>query len=195
MSWNKYYKEWTEADYKRHIRAQHGFIHRCQDNMRDAGKVLECGIGSGQISIYLAEKGYHVIGIDNDEKILDNADKVARKSLGYKASYFFILADILGLPIVFRKKTFDMVLSQGVLEHFEDKLVSHILKSMAQIGRRVAFSVPLDKFGHQSYGDERLMPKEYWLEKCKDYNVLFSNTFAGDKQFMCIFEEKNDGQQ
>lgn len=185
MTWSNYYKEWTVEDFERHIKAQMGFIHRIQDHVRDGANILETGLGSGQISCQLSLNGYKVLGLDNDKKIVQNAYRLSQK---LNTCPIFMLGDIFDLDVLF-PGGFDMVVSQGVLEHFNDNEVAIILKDMLKVAQRVAFSVPLDKFGHQSYGNERLMPESYWLDKCKEYNILFHNTFADGKQMICIFEE------
>jgi len=184
-NWSSFYKEWTIKDYKLHVKSQLGFIHRIQNHTPDNGWILETGIGSGQISICLALKGYKVIGIDNQMTIIQNAKRLAEKLEAYPV---FILEDIFEFATCM--KTFDMIISQGVLEHFSDSQINKYMERMLLIGKRVAFSVPLDKFKNKSFGDERLMSVEKWQELMKSWRILFQNTFAEGKHLIMILEEK-----
>lgn len=46
-------------------------------------KIIDCGCGKGRHSVYLAEKGYDVTGIDISEKNIEEAKKNERKNLAF----------------------------------------------------------------------------------------------------------------
>ena len=50
--------------------------------------------------------------------------------------------------------------THGVLEHFSDSQIQNICE---RCGNSIHY-VPLDKYKTPSFGDERLLPYEYWLE-------------------------------
>jgi ubiquinone/menaquinone biosynthesis C-methylase UbiE len=80
-----------------------------------AGKILNCGCGTGQWSIPFAQDGFRVTNLD----LSDNALFIAKKLFEKKSlSGDFINGDILNMP--FENETFDIVVSFGVLEHFSD---------------------------------------------------------------------------
>jgi len=84
------------------------------------GRSLEVGCGSGHVSALLAQKGYEAILLDYSVSAL----QCARNSfLSYenRAKKRFVLGDALSLP--FRDGAVDVVLSCGLIEHFEDPRV------------------------------------------------------------------------
>jgi len=157
--WNEYYNEWTVDDYNRHVQAVKGFCNRVMRFTPDRGRVLEVGTGSGQMSIYLSQHGYECDAIDQDKKVVENAEKLS-KLVGGNFIHFFH-SDLFKLDLDRYGGLYDTVFSQGLLEHFEDIEIKESFRIQKLLADVVAFSVPLDKFGHQSRGDERLMPKEH----------------------------------
>jgi len=194
-NWDKYYKEWTVADYKQHIRAWSGFCNIVAKYTPKDELILEVGFGTGQMSIYLAKQGYSVFAIDKNPILRYRANKL---SVDLDSHCNFIQEDIFKLkddPSLYRrywKNQFHTVFSQGLLEHFQDKQIKKLLELQLDLGKVVAFSVPLDQFGHQSRGDERLLPKEYWRKLIAKYKILHWSTFAGnDCQLAAVIMKKN----
>ncbi len=182
-AWNEFYKEWTVKDYKQHIRAWSGFCNRVAAYTPKNELILEVGFGTGQMSIYLSKLGYNVFALDKSRVQKERADRLARE---LKVSPHFMNVDIFKLihrKEEFRrfwKNQFHTVFSQGFLEHFSDNDIKRLFDIQFAMGKVVAFSVPLDKFGHQSRGDERLLSKEYWRKLVAKYKILHWSTFAGN---------------
>ncbi len=86
------------------------------------GRVLEIGCGSARLSSYFAGRGYEVVGLD----YAWNALLLARRKAEPMA---FVQGDAFRLP--FADGTFDVVLSTGLLEHFEDP--APIVGEMARV--------------------------------------------------------------
>lgn len=79
------------------------------------GMVLEVGCGKGNELLECAKRGLRCVGIDFSEKALHLLRKrVEEKHL----SITLLRADTRALPFV--DNSFDLVFSQGVLEHFRD---------------------------------------------------------------------------
>lgn len=76
-------------------------------------KILEVGSGMGRDSIYLAMQGADVYLLDNIDTPLRQA-----KDLGQLATVNTVQADAFTLP--FADNTFDLVFSEGLLEHFKN---------------------------------------------------------------------------
>jgi len=95
--------------------------------------ILEAGCGSGKYLRILEKKGYRCFGIDNCKESVAEAKKKCRN---------IILGDIFKLHNYFKDKQFDIVFSQGVMEHFNEKETEIIYNDMARIGRRVIVFVP-----------------------------------------------------
>jgi SAM-dependent methyltransferase len=105
---------WEESDFGEHLNLisfQTTYKYLLQ-NYPPPFKILEAGCGIGRWLIPLAEQGYDVTGIEID----DRAVNIVKKN--YSAPNMTVLqGDIFNMD--FLDKTFDMVLSLGVLEHFE----------------------------------------------------------------------------
>jgi len=91
-------------------------------------KVLEIGCGSGKILLHFRNMGYkNSIGID----ISPNSLKICQKK-GFKVGEDVFLMD--GTSTQFQESEFDLVLAEGVLEHFQD--FSPFVREMARISKR-----------------------------------------------------------
>ena len=76
-------------------------------------RILDVGCGNGsQLALPLAERGYQVVGIDNDERSIARA----RELLGGRTNAQFICGTVEALPA----DSFDVVILSEVLEHVEE---------------------------------------------------------------------------
>jgi hypothetical protein len=78
----------------------------------------------------------------------------------------------------------DIVVTHGVLEHFTDKNIHKILKRYSDAGQKSVHYVPLDGYKTPSFGDERLLPYQYWIEQFKPTDYLVKNR----EDLIMIFE-------
>jgi len=91
-------------------------VHVLEATARVAGKaVLEVGCGSGVDAVELARRGARVTAVDFSDRALDTA---RQNALEASAALRLVRADAHRLP--FADGVFDIVYSQGVLEHFPD---------------------------------------------------------------------------
>jgi ubiquinone/menaquinone biosynthesis C-methylase UbiE len=81
----------------------------------DAKTCLEVGAGRGSISSYFADHGFDCTLLDSSAVIMDVAAKIFEKN-GHPAKC--MVGNALDLP--FASGSFDVVVSIGLLEHFED---------------------------------------------------------------------------
>lgn len=96
------------------------------------GPILDLGCGSGDLSIYLAQLGYQVVGIDFVETAIANA----RKKLGSlppKAAkrLDFQVADALQPSILQRQ--FGAVVDSGFFHLFDPEQCDHLVDEVARI--------------------------------------------------------------
>lgn len=136
------------------------------------GKILEAGSGSSSNSIYLANKGYNVISIDIDSKILTLAKSLSKS---FKKKPRFLEKEIFK----FQEKC-SVVFSHGVLEHFEDKEIINLINRELKIGKYVIFSIPSDFFTQDQAinGDERFMSKKKWKNLISQTNGTVVEEFS-----------------
>jgi len=86
--------------------------HDTYDIKRPVERVLDLGCGNGRHAIYFARQGFKAAGIDVSEQAIEWAqDWAKRESLDID----FRTGHIENLP--FEDKTFDVVVSHGVLDH------------------------------------------------------------------------------
>ena len=124
-------------------------------------KLIESGSGTGVLSTYMASLGYDVTGIDIDEDILKLSKKIT-KNYNSKNKPNFQKKSIFELD--YRKNTFDVSFSNGVLEHFTDEQIIDTLKQQMKIAKVVIFGIPTKYFNQEEamYGYERYMSYKFW---------------------------------
>jgi SAM-dependent methyltransferase len=86
-------------------------VKAVEDKTFRPGRAIVLGCGSGTNAIYLAGKGFEVIGVDIAPSALVIAAEKARKA-GVKVNW--MVADILALP---KLKAFDLVFDRGCYHH------------------------------------------------------------------------------
>lgn len=118
---------------------------------------LEAGCGTAVMSSFLAMAGVSATAVDNDPGVLATADR----SIGrWPARPELLEHDIFALSALDR--TWDVVFSQGVMEHFDDDAIRRACTESLAVTPRLVFSVPSKFYGHRDFGNERLMTAEQW---------------------------------
>ena len=125
------------------------------------GKVIEMGCGTGLVAGYLSKEGLDVTALDLSQKVLDYAKEVAEKSNIIKPCKYE-KGDILNLK--YKKNTFNVSYSNGVLEHFNDKDIVDTLKQQMKISKYVIFGIPSTYFNmnEKMLGNERSLTIQEW---------------------------------
>jgi len=90
------------------------------------GRTLEVGAGSARLSCYLAMRGFSTVTLDRAPLA---AGQAARNYAQAGVSGHFLTGDAFRLP--FADGSFDVVLSTGLFEHFEDP--EPIVREMARV--------------------------------------------------------------
>ncbi|MDA3935277.1 MAG: class I SAM-dependent methyltransferase [Actinomycetota bacterium] len=196
-SWADFYRESVSVNF--HIRNL--FTHLPIFDAvvaRSPQRVLEVGVGTGGMSLFLASLGFEVTAIDNDLEVLARAAEVgaAVRTLHHQ------FADAFELGSVFAPGQFDVAFSQGFFEHFDDTDVSRLVDEQLKVAGRVVFSVPSSLYPEQDFGNERLLTDEQWRSILKDRpnaDVLyygFELTSSGEEQPMhvlAVIEQNGPG--
>lgn len=128
-------------------------------------RMLEVGSGTGFVSLYFAKRGYRVTLLDTSSEILEAAKKNFQKE---KALGDFVVGNAEELP--FRENEFDIVMSFGLLEHFENpkKVIGEMSRVLKVGGFFFADIVP-KRFSCQFFGNifNALVSSLYWTLKAK----------------------------
>lgn len=93
-----------------------------------SGDILDCGCGTGENSIYLASKGYHVLGIDFAPTAIAKAQEKAHER---GSSATFQQADALNLAL--QGRTFGTVLDCGLMHCFPDPEVHQYIQGLSAV--------------------------------------------------------------
>lgn len=190
MAWDEYYKPFHSEDYKRHIEAWKGICHIiARFAPREGGRILEMGSGTGMMSVYLSKmmpQKFYCVGFDNNPKQIIRAKNLTLE-IGARAK--FACRDLFQLNLK-KVGVYHIVFSQGLLEHFSNEQIKQALEIMFKIGRIIIFSVPIDKFGHKSRGDERLLSDSFWRRMVQPYQMLHFSMFAHDTQIVVAIRRR-----
>lgn len=172
MSWSDYYQEPIAVEaLLGNLYGQRDFlgaIHRS-----GAKTILEVGSGSGGMAIFLSWLGLSVTSIDIDPQVIEKA-KLENERLHGRVD--FIVADGFKLP--FPERQFDLVIHQGLLEHFSDEEIHQFLNEQLRCAKQVLFSVPNHLYMKRDFGNERLMDKKGWERILSPYRIQKSEYYS-----------------
>jgi len=138
-------------------------------------RVLEVGSGTGSLAIFLSYFLRHVVSIDLADEVLARARRNNRRLRGRAR---FERADAFDMR-AFRDGSFDLAMSQGFFEHFDDADVHRLLREQLRVARTVLFSVPNRAYGRRDRGDERLLSRRQWetILRTGGFDVLDSRDY------------------
>ncbi len=154
-------------------------------------KILDAGCGTGKITFSLLKSGYAVTGLDYSKQLLSKV-KTAVPEHATK----FVFGDVRKLP--FKKETFDVYISPGVVEHFQkneqDKIIREAHRILKRNGKTL-FIVPYINLLSQVQA-KRILKKEA-IKKAKGIpfyqyrysepaviSLLKENSFEPEKTYL-----------
>ncbi len=112
ISWEDAYKTRPPWDIGH---PQPAFVELVQAGELNKGRVLDVGCGTGENALYLAERGFSVVGVDLSSRAVDVA-KTKRSERNLKVD--FRLANALSLD--FKNAYFDNAIDSGLFHTFND---------------------------------------------------------------------------
>lgn len=172
MSWSKYYDEaLTVESMLGNLYGQREFLGEISRSK--AKKILEVGSGSGAMAVFLSWLGFEVTSIDIDPEVITKAELEAKKING---NVKFMVADGFNMP--FKDDSFDLVIHQGLLEHFSDKEIVSLITEQLRCAPKVLFSVPNHLYMKKDFGNERLMDKEAWEHILSQFKFDISKYYS-----------------
>lgn len=118
--------------------------------------ILEIGCGPAQHSLFIKSisKKIKLSVLDLDRELLK---KVKARALDNIEEFYNI--DILNTEKVSKLPKFELVISQGLLEHFNDQDFLKIIDNFSIITNRMIFSIPSNHYHNQDFGNEILRSK------------------------------------
>ncbi len=112
---------WTMDEPPRLLRAA------IEDKKIAPGKVLDVACGEGAFSVYLAQRGFRVTGIDFSEKAVEYARaRAEREQLDIR----FLVMDATKLDDL--PETFDFVFEWALIHHLEESMLGPYIESVAR---------------------------------------------------------------
>ena len=146
MDWYDFYQERINSSYQEYFERRYApFIDAINQLKNDSG-IFELGCGIGSVSKAIGGK-FEGIDLNLGMVMLANENTQTQK---------FRQGDILETQV----EHSTLKVSHGVLEHFDDELICTI----CEMNPNSVHYVPLDKYKTPSFGDERLLPYQYWLD-------------------------------
>lgn len=100
------------------------------ENGRERGRALDLGCGTGKNSIYLAQQGYTVVGVDFSTQAIELARRNARRA---GAAVDFFTGDVTRLD--FLAEPFDVVLDVGCFHSLDAAGRAQYAAHMARLTR------------------------------------------------------------
>jgi len=99
--------------------------------IKSKSRILEVGAGKAWISRLLRAKGCHSTCLDSDPDVV---------MLNSKMVDNYVIGDIFNLP--FQNNSFDLVISCGLLEHFELNSLKNMVSEMGRVSNTVVAWLP-----------------------------------------------------
>lgn len=175
--WSDFYAGRVGSGYADYCKVRYlPFLQELMDNDKDT-TFREEGCGIGTMSRILLENNYYNIEMfDLDPKQLEMAKTNTHDAL---TAY---VGNILSyhMPV-------DVIFSHGVIEHFEDCQIRTVLaRQIATARKSVVHYVPTDGYDEPTFGDERLMSVEWWLENFQPSRYVM---FNDNKDLMLVWDK------
>lgn len=178
QSWRDFYEKRVNSGYQEYFNKRYSvMVDFIVGNFGRNTGVLEEGIGIGSLANSLISAGMrNVSGFDNSTDMICLC-KLNTKAL--KRVYF----DCIKWPNVPGHSK--LRITHGVLEHFSDEHIKLIMNRYRREKVQSVHYVPLNKYKEPSFGDERLLHYNYWLEltEPKEY-YLFND--GHDLLIFCV---------
>lgn len=113
--------------------------------------ILEIGCGPANHSIFIKSilKNSKLYLLDSDKSILEEV----KKNYSSRVSKYFNF-DVLDSEKIKKIPSIDLVISQGLMEHFNDAEFIQILKNFSYVAKKMIFSLPSENYGHKDFGNE-----------------------------------------
>ena len=172
-NWSKFYESRIGNEYFNYaIKQYENFIFFILNTGSKTFREEGCGIGtiSRAIMNSVGEKNVYLFDFDKDQVELTKRNlNISKAKQG---------------NIFENHGKIDCIFSHGVLEHFNDNQIFDILNRQKIEAKHVIHYVPTNSYSTPSFGDERLMPIEWWIKTFKPNSWY---TFNNNKDLTLIW--------
>jgi len=119
--------------------------------------ILEIGCGTADHSLFIKKilPRVNVSLLDLDKNLLNKVKKLYKKKI--TAVYNI---DVLDKKEISTLPKFDLIISQGLLEHFNDNEFIDIINNFSETSKKMIFSIPSNFYQFRDFGNEILRSKE-----------------------------------
>lgn len=167
MSWSEFYKDRAgNESYRAYFEKKYNpYLAHIVYGLSHGLTVREAGCGTGLVTEIISCKSDWFVtwaAFDNDPEMLEMAWPL-----------WDVIVEIGDMWS--GRCHVDIEHSHGVLEHYQDDQIHALLHIQKQYAYKVIHYVPTDGYDEPSFGDERLLPIEYWVDTFKpDYHFDFN---------------------
>lgn len=138
QDWNKYWEMEQTQRFTRISWSKKRIIRILQPYVISGGKALDAGCGSGFFSKYFCDQGMSTTALDYSQAALDLAQA---KTFG---AVNLLKANLVDQKIsVLTKERFDLIFTDGLLEHFspsdQDKIIKNLMEVLNENGVLINF--------------------------------------------------------
>jgi len=156
--------------YKNHINRRYkvfiDFIKDRINKLSDEKNIHEAACGCANISYALKNLGASVSISDICPDMLN----LAKQNMDCESYLLNAKAD--------KFPSGALMYSHGLLEHFNDEDIKDIIKNQLRYCKELVHYVPGEKYKKPSFGDERLLSKNYWGRLCRPHKIIgFNNGY------------------
>jgi len=113
---------------------------RITPDLLGGNRAIDLGCGSGADSIYLAQRGFAVTGVDFSRVAIEKAETAAADA-GVGADLEFVVADLLSLPSDRLPGPFDLLFDGGTIDDFPPAIRPRIADTVTRLARPGALFV------------------------------------------------------
>ena len=100
----------------------------------DGARAIDLGCGSGADSIYLAQQGFTVTGVDFSQVAIGKA-MAAAVDAGVDDNVKFVIADLLALPSEIVRGPFDLLFDGGTIDDFPPVVRPRVAQTVTRLAR------------------------------------------------------------
>lgn len=156
-NWYTFYHNRINSTYQDYFNKRYEPFLEVIHQVKGVEGIFELGCGIGSVSKAI---GGVYKGVDIDPLMVMLANKNTDSTNFYHESIFDVNTRHSTLKV-----------SHGVLEHFSDADI----QTICELHPNSIHYVPLDKYVTPSFGDERLLPYEHWLELVNPISWMLFN--------------------